>query len=835
MKHFLLLASVLIAMPAWARTLTPAEALHRAQGDAPAKVASATAKARLVKTGYTAKQQPAYYIFDNAGDKGYMILAADDVAMPVLGYSASGSINPDDMPENLRGWLENYAAEIAWAAEREAAGKYIAKDLTTAKAASSRASWAAIAPLCATKWNQSEPYDLYTPEITYRGQKMQAATGCVATAMAQLMKYHNYPDKGKGSVSYTWTNYTDFSNTSTSAPSTKVNMSMDFSTVTFAWDQMLDTYDGSYTSANADAVAMLMKACGYSVEMSYGPESGAVTAEVADALKTYFGYDGNTRFYTRAYYDIDTWEQMLYDNLKNVGPVQYSGRNDYGGHSFIVDGYAGDGYFHLNWGWGGISDGNFLITALDPDAQGVGGSPAGYNQNQGAILGAKPAGGSIPRILPFQLAIVNPISPSVSGSKLTVAGRYGNNGGAASTVRLALQFCDYQSDEVVATALYGNLSNWQGSINYGINQIEGTIPSALTAGVYKVYPVASTDAGETYERALAPIGQPNYVLFAKKSDGTYQVAAEDPATVDIVDFSLETPVYVGHAFEVKAKAVNNDETEVLQVVNLGFIDSEMNLVAIGSSFALDLRPGESLELPSALEIIQGQVEAGTTYYMAYVDLNTMLILNTPIQVTVEADPGAAVLQTTANGFSVVDADNVALDDIRVNYEVYCKSGYYSDPLYVLFYNENLSGGNIDYLTTPNCFIEASNWARGTNVKLGTPTTLKVGTKYAAVLFYMGSTGIKQLSNAAYFTVAAQSGIDDIQAEGSDASVKASLNGGVLSVTAGSDIRSIDVFDLSGARIASSATSTADLSGASNGVYVVKVVTAEGSASLKLMK
>lgn len=838
MKHFLLLASVLIAMPAWARTLTPAEALHRAQGDVPAKVASASASARLVKTGYTLKKQPAYYIFDNAGDKGFMVLAADDVAMPVLGYSESGSINPDDMPENLRGWLENYAAEIQWAAERETAGNYITKDLTKEKAANARASWTAIAPLCATKWNQSEPYDLYTPEITYNGETMQAATGCVATAMAQLMKYHNFPAKGKSSITYTWQKYKDFNNTKEGAPYTNVTMTMDFSKVTFAWDKMLDDYNGSYTSASADAVATLMKACGYSVEMSYGPESGAVTSYVADALKTYFGYDGNTRFYSRAYYDIDTWEEMIYNNLKNVGPVQYSGRNDYGGHSFIVDGYAGDGYFHLNWGWGGISDGNFLITALDPDAQGVGGSPAGYNQNQGAILGAKPAGGSIPRTPPFELAIVRALTPSVSGDELTVAGRYGNNGGAASSVRLALQFCDNQSDEVVATSVYGNLSNWQGSINYGINQIVATIPSTLATGTYKVYPVASTDGGKTYKRAIAPIGEPNYILFGKKNDGTYQVAQVDAASIDIADFSLETPVYVGHAFEVKAKAVNNNDTEVMQVINLGFIDSQMNLVAVGSSFAIDLRKGESMELPSTIEIVQGSVTAGVTYYMAYVDMAAGVILNTPIQVTVEADPGTAVLSMSSDGFSIVNSDNVALNDIRINYDVYCQSGYYADPLYILFFNVvngRPSGSNIDYQLTPTCFIQAANWAHATNVKLGTPSALEVGKKYAAAVFYFGANGLTQISNAAYFTVTTQSGIDDIRAEGSDATVKASLIGGVLSVTAGSDIRSIDVFDLSGARVASSATSTADLTGASDGVYVVKVVTAEGSASLKLMK
>lgn len=845
MKHFLLLASVLIAMPAWARTLTPAEALQRAKGDGPAKVAAAQPKSRLVKTGYTAKQQPAYYIFDNAGDKGYMILAADDVAMPVLGYSATGTINPDDMPENLRGWLENYAAEIQWAAEREASGDYIAKDLTKASAASKRDTWANIAPLCATKWNQSEPYDLYTPEITYRGQNMQAATGCVATAMAQLMKYHNYPAKGKGTVSYQWTKYNDFYNDGDNDPSTQVTMSMDFSSVTFDWNNMLDVYtDGGYTSVQADAVATLMKACGYSVEMSYGPESGAVTGEVANALKTYFGYDSNTRFYSRLYYDIDTWEEMLYNNLKDVGPVQYSGRNDYGGHSFIIDGYAGDGYFHLNWGWGGMSDGDFLITALDPDAQGVGGSLAGYNQNQGAILGAQPAGANIPKIMPFQLAITRAMTPEVADQTLTINSFFGNNGGVGSRVLLAAQFCDYTSDALVATAAYGTLSNWSASINYGVPKIMVTIPSTLPAGTYKVYPVASTNGGSTYTRAIAPIGQPDYVLFQKKADGTYVTEAEYAASVSIENVALNTPVYFGKGFQSTAEAINDNDSEVLQSVTPAFLinDGGWNVVALCQTQVIDLRAGDSMPLTLDLSVIQrgSAYVAGAECYFGYLDYDAGLIISELIPVTVQAAPTTTVLKTYKEGneLTILNSDNVVLDDFRIDYKVGCVSGYYAYPLYLLIFNADFSGYNIDALATPMCYITAGSWAQETNVKLSKPSAaLEVGKQYGAALFSRNNAGIdKQLTYGKTFTVGAiNSSIDDIRAEGSDSSVKASLVNGILSVTAGSDIRSIDVYDLSGARVATSTAATADLTGASDGVYVVKVITAEGAASLKLMK
>lgn len=613
-------------------------------------------------------------------------------------------------------------------------------------------------------------------------------------------------------------------------------MTMDFSTADFKWDKMLNVYDkGNYSDENAVAVASLMKTCGYSVEMNYGLESGAITSNVAGALKTYFGYDAGTRFHLRAYYGIDAWEEMLYNNLKSTGPIQYSGRNDSGGHSFIVDGYAGNGYFHLNWGWGGMSDGNFLITALDPQSQGLGGSMAGYNQRQGAVLGAKPSDGSTLPEPPFQLAITQAMSPDVADGKLTVIGAFGNNGGAAQSIIVAMQFCDYNTGEVVATATCLNVSDWPANIGLGFRQISASIPPDLAAGTYKVYPVSSTDRGATYSRAIAPIGEADYVILSKQADGTCKTETGESASIEITDFELKTQVYAGTPFEIAAKAVNNSDSEVIKEINLGFLNSDMELVAVGPTVVVGLRKDETMELPSAITLIRGRIVAGDTYQMAYVDMNTMKVLNTPIQITVRTQPEAAVLSMASGAFSIADADAVTLDNIRINYSIYCNSGFYSSPLLIQIFNEDLSGSSLDNLTTPICFIEAGSWAHATNLKLGVPTGLNAGMRYAAAVYYIGSE-LGRLGDPAFFTVAsAGSGIGEVTATGPDGSVKGSLTGETLHVTADSDISSIEVYSLSGQLVAASASSTIDLSGSAKGVYAVKVMTAKGTATIKLIK
>lgn len=233
-----------------------------------------------------------------------------------------------------------------------------------------------IEPLCKTNWNQSWPYNNLCP--TLNGQL--SVTGCVATAMSQAMKYHNWPAIGQGSNSYTWDN------------GNRV-LTADFSQMSFNWSDMTDTYNRSTsTEAQQTAVATLMKAAGYSVNMNYSPSaSGAASIYIAPALGNNFRYDKSLSYLMRDWFSLPEWEDLIYTSLQTYGPVIYDGQSTGGGHSFICDGYSTDGLFHINWGWGGISDGYFLLDVLDPYEQGIGGgSNSGFAWGQDIICNIRP-------------------------------------------------------------------------------------------------------------------------------------------------------------------------------------------------------------------------------------------------------------------------------------------------------------------------------------------------------------------------------------------------------------------------------------------------------------
>ena len=367
-KSILVLAAATAAFAANAEVLTPEQALARVRVDGPARIhglqSSGDAALRPVYT-QSAGSLPAAYVFDTRS--GYMVVSADDVAAPLLGYADEGSFDAANIPDNLRYWLESYASEIAWARDN---------GVEPARSRASRADRAPIAPLVKTQWNQGSPYNNYCP--IYNGSR--SVTGCVATAMAQVMKYYNYPAKGTGSHSYT-------------TKTLKISQSMDFSSTSFRWTSMADSYGSFSSTSQKNAVATLMHACGVSVDMDYTPnESGAPSMNVASALANYFGYDKGVRYLMRDYYGMAEWEELVYNQLVEFGPVQYSGSNTSAGHSFVCDGYSADGYFHFNWGWGGMSDGYFLLTALDPTSQGIGGSTAGYNSGQDIIANVATSG-----------------------------------------------------------------------------------------------------------------------------------------------------------------------------------------------------------------------------------------------------------------------------------------------------------------------------------------------------------------------------------------------------------------------------------------------------------
>ena len=186
--------------------------------------------------------------------------------------------------------------------------------------------------------------------------------------MSQVVNYHKWPRKAEGK-GYAMDHYqTPY----------EIDMSSDY----FDWGNMIDVYSNEKNEVIAgnetqwDAVSLLMRDMGYSVYMHYAPSSsGAPSIPIPYALVTNFGYDKGTHLEYRDWYTDEQWDSLVYDNLAKYGPMTYSGVTEKEeGHEFVCDGYRGEGYYHFNWGWNGLSDGYFLLSALNPEVHGTGGS-----------------------------------------------------------------------------------------------------------------------------------------------------------------------------------------------------------------------------------------------------------------------------------------------------------------------------------------------------------------------------------------------------------------------------------------------------------------------------
>ena len=369
----LMAALLLIAGTAAAEKIDKSEALKIASEFFSTAAGRKTTPAKGDATLRPAGEGRAYYAFNRGEGSGYVIVAADDrAAESVLGFADSGAFSSDSMPPAMRWWLDEYARQIDYAAgaERQTDGcrpRLSAPDRKD------------IAPLLTTLWNQNEPYNLLCPE--YEGEK--CLTGCLATAVAQVMRYHRWPERGTGSHSYEWEVDDKVIDT----------LSVDFSQSVYNWDAMTDTYGKESTEEQRNAVARLMYDVGVACDMQYHPQgSGALSTAAVVALQRYFGYSRSDNLLFREYYTIDEWEDTVYSSLAQGLPVLYSGVTSTSeGHAFVCDGYR-DGYFHINWGWSGVSNGYFLLWSLDPDVQGTGGSSSGngfdFYQD---ILTARPA------------------------------------------------------------------------------------------------------------------------------------------------------------------------------------------------------------------------------------------------------------------------------------------------------------------------------------------------------------------------------------------------------------------------------------------------------------
>ena len=283
-------------------------------------------------------------------DGGFAVVANDDRFPAVMGYSDTKFT--DNMPPALEWWLTNMEATLS---AKAAAGE------TVTRSAVPEGYQTEVPEMLTTRWDQSTPYWNLCPTYVDPASKAEThyLTGCVATAMAQVMYYHKHPEKGTGRKVYRYTPDDG------SAPT--MNLAVDFGSTTYDWANMLPEYvEGAYNDAQAQAVATLMYHCGVAVDMNYRmAASGALLANGTRALREYFGYDEYVKYYVRTYMNEKEWMDIVYKELNDNCPILYGGADDnMGGHCFVLDGYDAEGKVHVNWGWSGDGNGYFDIATL---------------------------------------------------------------------------------------------------------------------------------------------------------------------------------------------------------------------------------------------------------------------------------------------------------------------------------------------------------------------------------------------------------------------------------------------------------------------------------------
>ena len=516
----------------------------------------------LYSVNYASKKQKSgnemiyYYIFNDENADGFVLVAGDKRVEPVLGYSTEGIFDTTNMPDNLRYWLKGYEEEIDYAianfdeTPQETAEKW--NDYIKNIPSKTRKA-VVVGPLVQTKWGQSSPYNNLCPYDYNAGQR--AVTGCVATAMDQIMKYWGYPIVGNGSHSYTHSDYG--------------TLSANFANTTYQWSSMPNTLTSSSSSAEKNAVATLMYHCGVSVDMNYdistnggsstftylsdySIQSGYIDARTA--LNSYFRYTAEG--YKRSDYTAASWISLLKNELNNARPILYSGSGNDGGHAFVCDGYNDNDQFHFNWGWDGQDDGYFLTNALN-----VG----NYNFNSSQDIVTLNPNGCILRFYDDITLSQNPIYRNTS---FTVSALIANYGGASFTGTISFDIYDATGnymgevgnmDRNLASLTYDNI----GVSSTGVNYPAGTYYIAVW---YKEN--TSSDWIQVRE-GIAPNFYSQLLQFQIKEKEAPKV------NMQLAEHIYITPstMYLGDILTVTAKITNSGDKSFTGKIGLDLYNS----------------------------------------------------------------------------------------------------------------------------------------------------------------------------------------------------------------------------------------------------------------------
>ena len=527
----------------------------------------------LSKLNGITKDKEAYYIFTSPEkEKGFIIVSGDKRMPAILAYSDMNSFDVNNIPPNVQYWLDSYAESYL---QLQNIQILEIPDVT------SRIILKEVSPLIDSKWDQGIPFNLYCPMVGWE----RSVTGCVATAMAQVMNLYKYPNRGKGRISYI-------------TSSNKIRVTRDFNHE-IKWVDILNDYSGTYSSTQANAVAELMLSCGASVKMDYGLSSGAYQWDLVSAYIENFGYDEDAAFMYRDNCSTRDWHNLLVNELDNGRPVNYGGSGINGGHSFLFDGYRlteGNTYpeYHVNWGWGGKFDGYYVITDLTPYNN-------NFNYNQQITLGIMPDDG----IIESKRYLCSSI-PSLSSNIV----KRGN------TVSINVADCYNMSYKPFKGSLHAMLTSAdnvstilgetkiQKPIQY-MNSIENikievTIPKTLDDGVYTIQLYSTPDGSNDF----FPVFSKQYPKLTISNSGEIIPEIDEEVLLGSSELQIVSSSYNSALLQMNIYELQNLEEESFTGdIQMVLADCDGNfLTSFGTSYKCEnLNKNEVVHRPIALE------------------------------------------------------------------------------------------------------------------------------------------------------------------------------------------------------------------------------------------
>ena len=551
MKQLLLalLSCIILTGPTWAEPVSLEQALAKARQHTARKATQAELRlannAPASVRGFSGRSNDQLlYVFNIGSDQGFVIVSGDDQTEAVLGYADQGTFDYDHLPENVSTWLDHYAEQIGRIRQGGMASTFRAPAHDQ------------VDQLMTSKWDQGYPYNSQCPKFV---NGARSVTGCVATAMAQILYYHR--EKAVKTIqneikaydcSTEWTDYG------------KVHVDAIPAGTPIDWDNMVDDCKSWATEEQKDAVANLMKYCGAGLRADYRDQANGGTLAyvlmVPIAAKAYFGFsDKATIKYHNAMTD-EAWEQMIYDELAAARPVLMGGQTSGGvGHAFVCDGYDGSGMYHINWGWGGYCDGYFLLTNLDAGGAGIGGGSGPYQYQQDAIINMEPGDGT-PYVEQIRLTTTD-VSFYNADTKETYKESYTESKGyfgatlyySHNAYNYTTETHDFQSalglykdDELISVHQIRNIKDFTNNVSYTF-QGYFSIGGGQEEGTYRIYPISREKDADTWLKNEGA-DQNYYVMEVTDAQITFSIGTPedpgpgpepDPITVTVRDCSRE--------------------------------------------------------------------------------------------------------------------------------------------------------------------------------------------------------------------------------------------------------------------------------------------------------